>query len=102
MFLTWYLVSFILNFVTLLQILKKKRNFISEPKIQWRGGRGARAPQRRENMGAPKAPSVLRGRQMPKSSIHTKSRCYVQMRQEKVSEIFCLNYILPLGLLKML
>ena len=31
-------------------------------------------PQRRGKMGAPKAPSILRGRQMPESLIHIKSR----------------------------
>ena len=35
------------------------------------GGQGARAPQQREKIGAPKAPSVLRGRQMSESLIHT-------------------------------
>ena len=36
-------------------------------------------PQRREKMGALKAPSVLRGRQMPGSSLHTKSRWHAHM-----------------------
>ena len=37
----------------------------------WGAGGGHVPPQRREKMGAPKAPSVLRGRQMPESLIHT-------------------------------
>ena len=52
------------------------------------GGPGARAPQRREMMGARRAPSVLRGRQMPGSSLHTKSRWHAHMRQKKVWEMF--------------
>ena len=63
--------------------------------FQWRGGRGGPGghvpPQRREKMGAPKAPSVLRGRQMPESLIHTKSRWDAQMRQKKVCEIVLLQ-----------
>ena len=53
---------------------------------QWRGGQGgwgARPPQRYEEMGAPKAPSVLRGRQMPECSAHTELHRDAHMRQKK-------------------
>ena len=56
---------------------------------QWRGGRGgqggqgARPPQRHEKMGAPKAPSVLRGCQMPECLAHTELRRDAHMRQKK-------------------
>ena len=48
---------------------------------------GAGPPQRSEKLGAPKAPSVLRGHQIPESSVHTKLRRNAQMRQKKVWEI---------------
>ena len=51
------------------------------------GAGGARAPQRREKMGAPKAPSVLRGRQIPESLVHTKLCRDAQMRQNKVWKV---------------
>ena len=51
------------------------------------GAGGAQAPQRCEKMGAPKAPSVLRGRQMPESSVHIKLLREEHMRQKKVWEI---------------
>ena len=59
--------------------------------MAWWPGGGPREhvpPQRREKMGAPKAPSVLRGRHMPESCVHTKLRRDAQMRQKKVWEIF--------------
>ena len=49
------------------------------------GGLGGHVhPQRREKMGAPKTPSVLRGRQMPESLVQTKLRRDAQMQQNKV------------------
>ena len=57
------------------------------------GAGGARAPPATEKMGAPKAPSVLRGRQMPESSIHTKSRWLgcTNVTEKSARDIFASN-----------
>ena len=61
------------------------------PPVQWRGGRGGRGarapPQRREKMGAPSAPSILRGRQMPESLVQTKLRRDAQLWAISPSQI---------------
>ena len=57
-------------------------------------GTGGTAPQRSEKMGAPKAPSVLRGCQTPKSSVHTKLHRDAKMRQKKYGRYLRLKSIL--------
>ena len=80
------------HFLDVAVILNKDSTFSTDLyAVAWwpgdRGGRGHVPSQRREKMMAPKAPSVLRGCQMPETLIHTKSRWDAQMRQKKVCEI---------------